>query len=141
MTSFEAHTDIDADPSTVWATLTDLARYPDWDSGVVSIDGDAALGARLRLVSEVDPTRTFKLRVAELSAPSVMVWTGGMPLGLFRGVRTDRLTPSAAGTRVHLREEFSGPMSGMITRSMPDLQPSFDQFVRGLKAEVEGAPS
>lgn len=61
-----------------------------------------------------------------------------MPLGLFKGVRTYRLSPEGDGsTRFEMRETYSGPLAGMITRSIPDLQPSFDQFARGLKAKVE----
>ena len=37
-----------------------------------------------------------------------------------------------------MREQFSGPLLPLISRSMPDLQPSFDQFARGLKTRVEG---
>jgi hypothetical protein len=67
-----------------------------------------------------------------------MVWSGGMPLGLFRGVRTYSLTPGADGTtRFHVREEYTGPMLPLIWRSMPDLQPSFDEFAAGLKRRAE----
>ena len=69
-----------------------------------------------------------------------MTWTGGMPLGLFRGVRTFTLTPTAdGGTGLTMREELSGPLLGMIWRSMPDLGPSYRQFVSGLKAQTEPA--
>ena len=66
-----------------------------------------------------------------------LVLTGGMPLGLFKGVRTYTLTPEGTGTRFHMREEFSGPLLNIIWKSMPDLQPSFDEFAAGLKAKVE----
>ena len=33
----------------------------------------------------------------------------------------------------------TGPLTNMIWKSMPDLQPSFDQFAKGLKAKAEGA--
>ena len=40
-----------------------------------------------------------------------MTWRGGMPLGLFTGVRTYRLAPDGDGvTRFTMREEFSGPL-------------------------------
>ena len=65
-----------------------------------------------------------------------------MPLGLFRGVRTFALTPEDGGaTRFTMREEYSGPMLPLIWRSMPDLQPSFDQFAAGLKARAEAQPA
>jgi hypothetical protein len=64
-----------------------------------------------------------------------------MPLGLFKGVRTYRVAPEGGRTRFTMREEYTGPLLPLIWRSMPDLQPSFDRFARGLKARVEGASS
>jgi hypothetical protein len=66
-----------------------------------------------------------------------MVWSGGMPLGLFKGVRTFTLAPEGSGTRFTVREDYTGPLLPMIWRSMPDLGPSFEQFARGLKARAE----
>lgn len=65
---------------------------------------------------------------------------GGMPLGLFRGARTYELTPQSDGTiEFSMREAFSGPMAPLITRSIPDLQPSFDEFTRNVKHRAESA--
>ena len=69
-----------------------------------------------------------------------MTWTGGMPLGLFKGVRTFTLTPeSETVTRFDMREEFTGPLLPMIWKSMPDLTASFEQFAKGLKDKSEQA--
>lgn len=38
-----------------------------------------------------------------------------------------------------MREEYTGPLVSLIWRSMPDLQPSFDQFAHGLKQHVESS--
>ena len=67
-----------------------------------------------------------------------MTWSGGMPLGLFRGVRTFTVN-STTGTETdfRMREEYSGPLLGLIWKSMPDLGPSFEQFARGLKVRSE----
>ena len=54
-----------------------------------------------------------------------------MPLGLFTGVRSFRLAPSDGGTRVTMREEYSGPLVGLMSRSIPDLQPSFERSSTG----------
>jgi hypothetical protein len=66
----------------------------------------------------------------------------GTPLGLFKGVRTFTLSPAGDGrTHFRVREEYTGPLLGMMWRSMPDLGPSFDKFAEGLKRRVEtGAP-
>lgn len=67
-----------------------------------------------------------------------MTWTGGMALGLFKGVRTFTLTPRGDGaTQFTMREEYSGPLLPVIWKSMPDLGPSFRQFAAGLKARAE----
>ena len=52
-------------------------------------------------------------------------------------MRTYRLHREGSATEVTMREAYSGPLTGLIGRSMPDLQPSFDQFVHGLKQRVE----
>ena len=51
--------------------------------------------------------------------------------------RTYTLTPEGGGSRFRMREEYTGPLLGLIWRSMPDLQPSFDRFAAGLKRRVE----
>jgi hypothetical protein len=138
MRSFQANATISATPDAIWAVLVDGARYPDWDSGVVSVSGRIALGETIKVVSGAAPGRTFPVKVSGFDPSRSMVWSGGMPLGLFRGVRTFTLTPAADGTtRFDVREEYSGPLLPMMWRSMPDLGPSFTQFATGLKHRAE----
>ncbi len=133
---YAASTEIAAPPETVWAVLTDSDAYASADNGVVRVEGDIAEGQKIKVFSEVSPNRAFPVKVS-LDAPTRMTWTGGMPLGLFKGVRTFTLTPMGDTTRFEMVEEFSGPMTGMMKKQMPDLQPSFDQFTAGLKAAAE----
>ncbi len=77
------------------------------------------------------------MKVTRFEPGRAMTWSGGMPLGLFRGVRTFGLTPDGSATHFVMREEYSAPLLGLIWRSMPDLGPSFTQFARGLKARAE----
>ncbi|WP_300017805.1 SRPBCC domain-containing protein [Pseudonocardia sp.] len=128
---------IDAPPDAVWDLLTDAATYRDWNPAVIDIQGPIALGSTVRLVSVAAPKRTFSVTVAEMTAPNRMVWSDGMPLGLFRGNRTYLLEPDGDATRFTMTEEFSGALSGLICRSIPDLTPSFVQFADGLKTAAE----
>jgi hypothetical protein len=67
-----------------------------------------------------------------------MVWTGGMPFGLFTGTRSFTLTPGSNGeVAFAMREAFSGLLAPLITRSIPDLQPSFDTFAADLRRRAE----
>jgi hypothetical protein len=103
---------------------------------VTRVEGRIADGERITVHSEVAAGRAFPVRVA-IRPPDEMTWTGGMPLGLFRGVRTFRVSQDGEITRLTMREEYSGPLEGLMWRSIPDLQPSFARFVNGLKARAE----
>lgn len=83
------------------------------------LDGRIALGEKLSIVSKASPGRAFAAKVTEFVPGKRMVWSGGMPLGLFKGVRTFTLTADGNGS------------------TMPDLGPSFTQFASGLKARAE----
>lgn len=137
MKHYEVERTIEAAPETVWAILTDGAGYTAWDSGVERLEGSIADGQKVKVFSQVSPGRAFPVKVSLDEAAGQMVWTGGMPLGLFKGVRTFRVLASGDGTHFSMREEFTGPLLGLIWRTMPDLDPSFRQFADGLKEAAE----
>jgi hypothetical protein len=139
---YEATSSIVASPNVVWAVLIDGAGWPSWDSGVRAVEGGIAMGETIKIRSEVAPGRTFPVRVTKFEPTACLRLSGGMPLGLFRGVRTYELSEQGNGsTEFCMREEYSGPLVGLIWRSMPDLGPSFDRFARGLKRRVESGVS
>lgn len=137
MKHYEAMSTIAATPAQVWEVLTDARSWPSWDSGVTGVEGRLGPGEKVRISSAAVPGRAFPVRVTAFDAPHRLVFTGGMPLGLFRGVRTYTLSPDSQGAVFTMREEYTGPLLGLIWRSMPDLQGSFDQFAAGLKRRVE----
>ncbi len=140
MRAFEASSTIEASPDAIWAVLTDAPGYTEWDSGVERVEGRIAPGETITVYSKLNPRRAFPVKVAEFSPGRKMVWSGGMPLGLFKGVRTFTLSPQGNGAiRFTMREEYTGPLAPLITRSIPDLGPSFEQFVGGLKRRAEDA--
>jgi hypothetical protein len=127
-----------ARPETVWALLTDAAGYPQWNSTVTKIEGRIAAGEKVTVHAKAAPSRAFPLKVTEFVPPRRMVWSGGMPLGLFTGTRSYTLTPTSSGeVEFAMREEFSGFLAPLITRSIPDLQPAFDTFAADLKRRAE----
>lgn len=137
-TRYAAVRTIEAGPERVWALLTDAAGYPAWNPTVVSIGGRIAQGEKIRLVSTLNPGRTFTLTVTETDAPRRMVWADGMPLGLFRGVRTFTLTPTGDGrTEFAMEEVFSGPLAPLVTKAIPDMTDSFAEFAEALRRAAE----
>jgi hypothetical protein len=135
---YRASSSIEADPDTIWAILADAGAYTEWDNGVVRIDGTIAPGERIKIYSELDPKRGHPVRVEEFEPGRGMTWKGGMPLGLFKGIRTFELAPEGDGvTRFTMDERFSGPLLRLIGPRLPDFGPSFEKFANGLKQRAE----
>ncbi|MCY7343180.1 MAG: SRPBCC family protein [Pseudonocardia sp.] len=77
-----------ASPDQVWAVLCDAQRWSQWDSGVDAVDGRIRPGETVTIRSQAAPGRAFPVKVTAFEPPRRLRFTGGMPLGLFRGVRT-----------------------------------------------------
>ena len=139
MKTYSATININAAPQTIWALLTDAPSWADWNPTVDKVEGTIALDEQIAVHAKVSPGRPFELKVSEFVPAQRMVWSSGMPLGLFKGERTFSLQPNTDGTvEFATREVFSGLLSPLITRFIPNLQPSFDEFVAALKATAEG---
>ena len=136
-TSYSVTRRIDAAPERVWALLTDASSYGKWNRAVVSIAGKIVAGETVSLVSIANPKRTFRLHVTEMSAPNRMVWRDGMPLGLFTGERTYVVEPREGVTHFEMTEEYTGLLSGLFTKAIPDLTASFNVFADSLKTAAE----
>jgi hypothetical protein len=138
MTAYSVARTIAASPEAIWALLTNAEGYKEWNPTIVSLDGMISLDNKIKVVSTVNPKRAFKLTVTEMDEPNRMVWANGMPLGLFQGVRTYTLTPTAGGqTEFSMIEEFTGLLESLISKSIPDMTDSFEAFADGLKQAAE----
>ncbi|MCH8294705.1 SRPBCC domain-containing protein [Candidatus Poribacteria bacterium] len=130
---------IQASRETIWAILTDASSWPDWNTTIDKVEGRIALGEKIKVFTKLTPGRAFPAKITEFLPGKKMTWTGGMPLGLFKGERTYTLTNQSNGAvEFAMREVYTGLMAPLITRSIPDLQPSFDEFAAALKNRAEG---
>lgn len=140
MKSFACTVVIQGTPEAIWQVLADAPAYPSWNATVTRVDGSVALGRTVTVHAKVAAGRAFPVKVVALDAPRRMVWRGGMPLGLFKGERVFELRPRAAGqVEFSMREDYSGLLAPLIAKSIPDLQPAFDEFAACLKSRVEGS--
>ncbi len=139
MKNFQVSTSIHASAASIWEILTDASRYTAWNTTVDKVEGRIAPGERVIVHAKVNPGRAFPVRVTEFVPERKMVWTGGMRLGLFKGERTFTLTPISGGNvEFRMREVYGGLLSGLVERSIPDLQPAFEEFAEALKRRAEG---
>jgi hypothetical protein len=138
MKTFQASTSIGATSGAIWEILTDASKYTTWNTTVEKVEGRIAPGEKVTVHAKLSPGRTFPVKVTEFVPGRKMVWTGGMPFGLFKGERTFTLTERGGGTvEFRMSEVFSGLLSPLIERSIPNLQPAFNEFAAALKKQAE----
>lgn len=137
MKEFSASATIHAPKEKIWAILIDTSKWPEWDPFCDRIEGDVALGNEVTAFSKLSPGRGFSVKVVELADARQMTWQGGMPLGLFKGVRKFTLEPKGDAVQFTMHEQFTGLMSGLIP--LPDMTEAFEKFVAGLKQRAEAS--
>lgn len=138
MKKYSATTNIEATPEKIWDILVDTDNYPNWDPGMVRIEGKIALGEQVKFFTKVSPDQAFAVKVSAFEPGAKMVLTGGLPLGLFKSERTHTLTSNEDGsTTFHTEEIFDGLLLPVFGRSIPDLTKSFEAFTSGLKQHAE----
>ena len=122
---------IAASPEKVWAILTQADGYTRWNSTIVSLTGTIEMGQKIQLVSTLDPSRTFKLKVKELVPNQRLVWGDGL------GQRTYTLEAEGNGTLFTMTEKIGGPIFPLFAKQIPSFDESFEQFAADLKKEAE----
>jgi hypothetical protein len=136
---FEVEKQIAATPNAVWATLVDKEKLLHGGFGILRFEGNIAHGGKIKLWSEASPNRAFPLRITSMEPARLMVWEGGMPFGLFKGIRRFELRGHDKGCLFKMREDYTGPLAGLIGKSIPDLNPSFQKFAEALNRAATGA--
>lgn len=77
--------EIDAPALRVWTTLTELGRYPEWNPFLSSLEGELAVGSRLRVTmsSPDGAERTLECEVTQVDPERELRWRGRL---WFKGV-------------------------------------------------------
>jgi len=141
MKSLAATTVIRATPELVWSILTDAAGYAGWNPEVTAIEGEITTGAEITIHRRTEP-RASTVRVSIHEPPGRLAFTGsgGTPDAVLEVVRTYQLIPNGNG-EVELAQPlvFSGIMSGLLTRSVPDQTPVLVELGEVLKRHAEAS--
>ena len=145
--------DISAPASVVWAVMTDLPRYGEWNPLIVGVDllDDApapVAGGRLRLHVDMEGKRRQILEwiavwrpptPGEDTLPAQLTYQfrGLMHrLHLVRGQRTQRLRPQGPeATRYETSEAFSGLLTAFLP--LAAVTAGFEAHAAALKARAE----
>ncbi len=136
MESSEAEALIFADAATVWDILTDAGNYPVWDSGITEVSGAISAGGRIRVRTRDGGKRMFRLRVHQVPGRQ-MTWSGRLPLGLLKVVRTFTVTDHTGITHLTVRDAASGPLRGLVRKTLPGAEPALNGYVAAVKFRAE----
>ncbi len=123
----------------VWRILTDAAHYSAWNPEIVGVSGEFAQNAIIRAKVKIGSgaIRDVPLRVTVFDPPKRMEWLGGMPLGLFTGLRIFSVAAVDGGADFRMIVQMSGLLSGAMVKAVGDRQAEIDGFSAGLKVYAE----
>lgn len=134
--------DIDAPAETVWAVLTDLEHYREWNPFIPESAGDVAVGKKL--ANRVEPpggkAMTFKPVVTAVDPMQAFEWLGRLVLpGVFDGRhRFELVATSTGGTRLVHTEKFSGLLVRFMRTSLnTHTRAGFEAMNLALKSRAE----
>jgi len=103
MKTMSATIQIGAPPEAVWAALTDLGRYPEWNPLFREASGQVAVGNRITLRS-IHPANgrlmTVKPKITVADPGTELRWVSSLP-GIISGEHRFALTPADPRRRRH----------------------------------------
>ena len=129
---------VTASPDKVFAIVTDMARYPEWNSAVerVEVTGDPGAGQRARLFGSFGE---IPYVVETFEPPSRLVTRiDGTDMD-FGGTWTYELRPSGTGTEITITEdgEVYNPFFRFMSRFVFGHHATIDQFLADLVRVLE----
>ena len=137
MKTVSATTQIDAPPMAVWAVLTDLVRYPEWNPLFREASGEVTVGERITLRA-VQPSNgrlmTVKVKIVAADPGAELRWVANLT-GIMSGEHSFVLTPLNGGTRLAQTEIYGGLLAATV--SVPRTETIFQAMNDALKQRVE----
>lgn len=128
-------------PDKVWASLTDLLSYQDWNPFITSGQGEVNEGSalKMRMESPGGSAMTFTPTVTRVEAARTFEWLGSVGVaGVFDGRHRFDLEPTEHGTRLSQSEEFTGILVPILWRSLDTkTRAGFETMNLALKTRVE----
>jgi uncharacterized protein YndB with AHSA1/START domain len=120
----------------IWAALTDIARWPEWQPPVstATLAGPLAPGTTFRWKAS---GMTITSQLHDVVAPSRVSWTGES-LGT-HAIHVWQLEPEAGGTRVSTQESMRGWLPRLVKIVSPGfLANALKTALQTLKEHAEG---
>lgn len=123
MTTIETAIDLAAQPSEVWAVLTDFDRYGTWNPFITKIEGEPKLGQTVKVHVGIGQAAVpIKAEIVTFRPDQELVWRSRLLApGLFDRDHIFRIEPTDTGCTLKQIQTFAGPIApvaGMLTSEM-----------------------
>jgi uncharacterized protein YndB with AHSA1/START domain len=143
MAVYTASVEIAAPPGEVWAVLTDLSVYPDWNPFTIDVVSQLVVGGEVDLHVRMWGGWLHlwqKEVVSAVEAPHRLGWGVRLLGGAVVGARMQTLEPLANGGTCYTTEDaITGPLAWMVELLFGgSLRTGFDGVAQGLRERCEG---
>ena len=137
---------IDATPMAIWAVLTDLSRYPEWNPLIRAATGEIAVGKRvtMRAVQPGGRLMTIRPRILVAEPGAELRWIASLP-GIIGGEHSFVLRPSGdgssdTGTELVQSETYRGLLVPVAGRILAGNEAGFGKLNEAIRNRAEGRP-
>ena len=141
MRSIQAVTEIAAPVETVWAVLTAVASYSEWNPFITKFDGELTVGARPEVQIAPPGARpmTFRPTITDVSEGERVAWIGRVVMpGIFDGRHSFQLESTTdGGTRLTQTEQFSGLLVALTGGMLAKTQAGFEAMNEAVRVRAE----
>lgn len=143
MKTIEAVTEIDAPVQAVWAELSAVSAYPEWNPFIPSFEGELVVGSRVevRIAPPGGRPMTFRPTLTAVEVERRLEWLGRLLVpGVFDGRHCFQLEVLEQGrTRLTQTEVFSGVLVGLTGKTLERTRAGFEAMNQALRLRAEAA--
>jgi hypothetical protein len=141
MRELNTEIEIEASAEKVWSTLTDFARYHEWNPFIPKIAGDLRNGAKVQIHLHIPNEKketAFTATILNIIENETLSWVGKLAGGMFVGKRRFVIEPiNENRVRFTHSEKFNGILVGILGKKIDNARLGFEEMNKALKARAE----
>ena len=143
MRTIEAVIEIDAPVQAVWAELSAVSTYPEWNPFITAFEGELVVGSRVevRIAPPGGRPMTFRPTITAVEDERRLEWLGRLLVpGVVDGRHSFQLEDLGQGrTRLTQSEAFSGVLVGLTGKTLERTRAGFEAMYQALRLRAETA--
>jgi len=143
MRTIEAVIEIDAPVQAVWAELSAVSTYPEWNPFITAFEGELVVGSRVevRIAPPGGRPMTFRPTITAVENERRLEWLGRLLVpGVVDGRHSFQLEDLGQGrTRLTQSEAFSGVLVGLTGKTLERTRAGCEAMNQALRLRAETA--